>query len=453
MSAAILLSGMLLLGTWVIKRIETGVVENAAVSSALYMQSLLEPLTQELASGPGISQQTARSIDALLADTAAGRRIVAVNLWRPDGTIVYSTDKSLTGQSAPLSLELAGALKDKVQTEYQDNDGDVSAFKDRFKSPLFEIYSPMHELGSNKVIAVAEFYEGAEKLKHDLARANWDTWIIAGGLTFVMFSLMYGMVQKAGGLIDRQQDALQQRVTEQLQFAAESDALRQQVQRASHMATELNEQFLRRVGSDLHDGPAQHLALALLKMDELEPRAAGQEATGAAAAKAALGIIRQATADAMREIRNISTGLALPELQKISPSDALLIAAKAHERATGTTVKIDFQPLPPRLPLPVTICLFRFAQEGLNNAYRHAGGKGQTLSAAYNGATLKVEVADGGPGFEAEDVQDRTDRLGLSGLRYRIESIGGALDIQSGPGRGTRLGVRFENPAARAARV
>jgi signal transduction histidine kinase len=188
-------------------------------------------------------------------------------------------------------------------------------------------------------------------------------------------------------------------------------------------------------------------------MDDLAPRNGVTDRPEDHASAQALGVIRQATADAMREIRNISSGLALPELQKISPSEALLIAAKAHERATGTPVRIDFQPLPPRLPLPITICLFRFAQEGLNNAFRHGGGKGQALSAVYDGATLSVEVADGGPGFAVENLKARTERLGLTGLRYRVESLGGALDIQSNPGYGTRLGVRFENPGARSARA
>ncbi len=444
---------MLILGVWVSSRIQQGVVENAAVSSALYMDSLLEPLTQELASGPAISAAASERIDRLLAGTAAGRRIVAVNIWRPDGTIAYSTDKSLTGQSAPISAELAGALMGTVQTEYQDNHGDVSAFEAKFNMPLFEIYSPMHALGTDRVIAVAEFYEGAGQLQRDLARAKWDTWIIVGGLTFTMFSLLYGMVAKASGLIDQQRMALEQRVAEQVRLTAESDSLRQQVQHSSRRAAELNEQFLRRISSDLHDGPAQHLALALLKMDDLRPRNGASERPEDQAAAQALSVIRQATADAMREIRNISSGLALPELQKISPSEALLIAAKAHERATGTPVRIDFQPLPPRLPLPITICLFRFAQEGLNNAFRHAGGKGQSLSAVYDGATLSVEVADGGPGFAVEKLKARTERLGLTGLRYRVESLGGALDIQSNPGHGTRLGVRFENPGARSARA
>ena len=96
----------------------------------------------------------------------------------------------------------------------------------------------------------------------------------------------------------------------------------------------------------------------------------------------------------------MAAGLTLPELSGVSPSDALCLAVRNHERRTATTVSCEVEGLPHDVPAPIKSCLYRFAQEALNNAYRHAGGHGQTVRGRYRGNTIEVEVADAGPGFE-----------------------------------------------------
>jgi signal transduction histidine kinase len=73
------------------------------------------------------------------------------------------------------------------------------------------------------------------------------------------------------------------------------------------------------------------------------------------------------------------------------------------------------------------------------NAFRHAGAKEQCVSAWADHATVSVEVSDRGPGMSTDAAPKDRARLGLAGLRSRIESIGGSLTISSCPARGTRL--------------
>jgi len=87
----------------------------------------------------------------------------------------------------------------------------------------------------------------------------------------------------------------------------------------------------------------------------------------------------------------------------------------------------------------VKISIFRFVQEGLNNAYRHGQGIGQAVKCNFDGRQLKLTVSDAGPGFEQENSKAYDGRLGLVGLRERIESLGATLQIQSAPGQGTQL--------------
>jgi signal transduction histidine kinase len=95
--------------------------------------------------------------------------------------------------------------------------------------------------------------------------------------------------------------------------------------------------------------------------------------------------------------------------------------------------------LPIHVPHFVKISLCRFIQEGLNNAFRHAAGKGQRVSAHLQGDLIVVEVADEGPGMSVQNEESDRVRLGLIGLWDRIESLGGSLQVKSRPGAGTRL--------------
>lgn len=74
------------------------------------------------------------------------------------------------------------------------------------------------------------------------------------------------------------------------------------------------------------------------------------------------------------------------------------------------------------------------------NSYKHARGADQTVN-AFVDEHLVLEIADNGPGFDNSDL--RSDGLGLSGMRSRIEALGGTLSVLSGCGKGTKLTATF----------
>jgi signal transduction histidine kinase len=212
---------------------------------------------------------------------------------------------------------------------------------------------------------------------------------------------------------------------------------------------EINELFLRRVSAELHDAPAQLIGFALLRLDTLCPLACqhslnnrrGNEQQQVGATND-LETIRNALAEALNEIRNISAGLAPPELADLSLVQALEMAAIRHAGRTGTAVNCDIAHIPHPIDPSLKVCLYRFAQEGLNNAFRHADGHGQSLRARCEGGLLEVMVADDGPVSLVRQPSE-SGGLGLAGLRGRIESLGGVFEFQPRPRRGTRLTVRF----------
>jgi signal transduction histidine kinase len=215
--------------------------------------------------------------------------------------------------------------------------------------------------------------------------------------------------------------------------------LRRQIDDSQRRLVEIHDLVLRRVGVELHDGPAQLISFALLRLDDLKPP---KETPSRHMPTSDLERIRGALLEALAEIRCMAAGLTLPELSRVPPADVLRLAVRSHERRTATSVVCEMEGLPAQLPAAIKSCLYRFAQEGLNNAYRHAGGSGQAVRARCRRGTIEVEVADAGPGFEPAS-KIGGGRLGLLGMRERVTSLGGTLEIESRPGVGTRLTTRF----------
>ena len=89
--------------------------------------------------------------------------------------------------------------------------------------------------------------------------------------------------------------------------------------------------------------------------------------------------------------------------------------------------------------------LFRVAQEALNNVARHARATRVKVGISKISGAIRLEVADNGKSFPVKKVlQAKTKRLGLVGMRERVEMVGGSLTIESTPSKGTT--VRAEIP-------
>ncbi len=437
MGSGVLLVGMLVIGFWVTRQIEAGVTRNTAIATALYMESFLAPLSQDLARSDTLSIGASRAIDEILMTTTFGERVASLKIWKPGGLVVYSSDRSIVGRRFEPTENLRAAWRGHVAAEFDELHDEEDVSERALGLPLLEIYSPIREAWSGRVIAVAEFYEVATELEDNLFHARLDSWLIVAMVCLSMFGMMFGIVARGSRTIEVQRVAQEQRVEDLWRLNDQNKALRERVLRASNRATELNERYLRRIGAELHDGPAQLLALASLRLDALRPSAGSEH--GAAEE---LEVVKTSLDDAMRDIRDISQGLSLPVLEGLTLSETLTSAVESHRRRTGSAVDLVMGGDCPDLPQSMKICVYRFVQEGLSNAFRHGGGAGQKVECRLEGSALHVEVSDTGPGFSPEAVPGgpATDGgLGLAGLQDRVESLGARFEIHAAPGQGTRL--------------
>jgi signal transduction histidine kinase len=435
MSSVVLLGGMIAIGAWVSEKIETSVTYNTAVNTAFYIDSFVGPHAQELATQDRLSQDRQVLLNELLNNTTIGSRIASFKIWKPGGLIAYSSRKENIGKVFPETENLKNAWAGSVSAEFDTLEDEEDAGEHADGVPYLEMYSPIREKFTGRVIAVAEFYEEANLFQDVLFRAKLESWLLVTLVTMVMLSLLFVIVRRGSRTIENQELVLKKRILEL------SD-LRNRLKNASKRSTELNERFLRRVGSDLHDGPAQLLGLAMLRLDTIRqlimavpqiPKAEYED----------LDIIQNALTDALAEIRDISAGLVLPELDGMNLSEILTKAVSTHENRTHTSASLDLGTLPACIGKSIQICLYRLVQEGLNNAVRHAPGAACSVSARSSDSTLEVEISDTGSGFDHKTIATSSSGLGLPGLRERIESVGGQFEIRSNEGQGTQLVARF----------
>ena len=428
------LLGMAVIGSLVSTSIKTGVVRNSAISSAVYMESFIAPMSQELAGSERLPPETVARMDALLRQPPLSERVVSVKIWRPNGLLAFSSDADMIGQTFSPSEELLEAWRGELNASFDELE-DAESLRERQSGvPLLEVYNPIHSILTGQIIAVAEFYLDATELEADLRAAHARTWAVVALVTGMTFLALFGIVRSGSRTIEDQTRRLTAQLSELARISAQNEALRTRVESASQRVSETNERYMRRVSAELHDGPAQALALASLRLDALMRRA------GVAPGDPEARMLRDCLGEALRDVRDLCSGLTLPELDGLSVSDTLELAIRAHERRTGVAVERAFRTDPPMVepaPHASLICMYRVVQEGLMNAFRHAPGARVRVAAGMEAGRAVIEVRDDGPGFGPG--ARANGGLGLPGLRERVESIGGIFAVESSPAGGTRL--------------
>jgi signal transduction histidine kinase len=438
-SLAVLLAGGVVIGWWVGDQLERGIIDRTASITGLYVQSFLAPELEALGENEWLSDTEKANLDALLTDTTFGERVVALKVWRPDGVIVYSPDRTLIGERFELSEGLQMALTGTVVAEMSELDADENVSEQaRGFDRLLEMYLPVRERGGEQIIGVAEFYQLPADIEQQVADARLQSWVVVGGAVTLAFLLLYGIVRQGGETIDRQRLALEGQVTELSTLLAQNEQLRQRVRVAAERTTTLSERALRRISSDLHDGPAQLMALAMLRLDQLR----SSDAVTDAKAEAEIAQLQQTLDEALADMRGIAAGLRLPELTTLSAADICRRAVDDHTRRTGIEVQLDVNGDAVDASLSTKIALFRALQELLSNSTRHGEGRDVSVSLVADSDRVALTVSDAGPGFGGARVGEE-GRLGLAGLREQAELLGGSFEIGERPGGGARVAVTW----------
>ncbi len=429
LSLLILVVGAYIIGSYVSGEIKERVISRTSAITALYVESFLSPHLQELNASHQISPDHFARLDELLTGSSLGQKIVAFKIWHTDGQVVYANESSLVGRTFPIGGGLSEALSGQIHTAMSDLKDAENLYERERWGRLLETYAPVHEHNSGRVIAVSEFYQDPSEMEAEVASSQRKGWFIVGGSTTVMYLLLVGMVAGASNTIRRQHRRLED-------LARRNAGLAERVRRAASRKTETDERLLKRVAQDLHDGPAQDISLALLRLEHSFERGPAKPAELRDSE-----LTRTALNGALRQIRQICAGLRLPDLEELSIDQAVERAVAEHVEKTGSNVQLMIGTGLPPGDLPRRIAMYRVTQEALNNAYLHGGSAFEEVKVVVDGGDFCLEVRDHGVGIAAADDtrHEHRSHLGIRGMRERVEMLGGTLTVSRHPESGTLL--------------
>lgn len=202
------------------------------------------------------------------------------------------------------------------------------------------------------------------------------------------------------------------------------------------------EEERQRIARELHDDTAQRLAglMLLLKVaSQIEDRGERERR---------IEQVREEIAETAEAVRRIARGLRPPVLDEVGLPAALDLLVRSLRRAHSLDIELSAERTGIRLDPDAELALYRIIQEALSNAVRHAGASRIVVTLRADDREMRAEVEDDGRGFAIDrDYGDEFQGLGLVGMRERARNAGGALEINSAPGTGTR--VRVEIPVKR----
>jgi signal transduction histidine kinase len=189
------------------------------------------------------------------------------------------------------------------------------------------------------------------------------------------------------------------------------------------------EQERRSIARELHDEVAQSLSALLLDVG----RAASLAEIGAVRVR--LGSIAASAERIVEEVRRIALSLRPSMLDDLGLVPALEWQAREVGQRTGLVVEVSAEESAGQLPEAQRTCIYRVAQESLQNSVRHAGASKVRIGLSKSEAAVSLEVEDNGKGFAVS----RMRGLGLLGMEERVSQLGGHLRVLSETGHGTRV--------------
>ena len=201
------------------------------------------------------------------------------------------------------------------------------------------------------------------------------------------------------------------------------------------------EEERRRIARELHDDVVQRLALVSIGLDTFKGELPAGMEKESQSANSLLVDLQEIVID----LQEISRQLHSSTLEHLGLEAALKNLCLSIARQHHTAVQFQSVDLK-ELPAEVTLCLFRVAQEALNNAVRHSKAKRIEVSLQRVEGILSMKIIDEGEGFDPAAL---SSGLGLMSMQERVRFLGGRVSVESQPGIGTQ--VHAELPLRRSA--
>ncbi|MBN1218581.1 MAG: sensor histidine kinase [Anaerolineae bacterium] len=192
------------------------------------------------------------------------------------------------------------------------------------------------------------------------------------------------------------------------------------------------------LSNQLHDGPAQSLTNLILQAEICERLFDSDPAR----ARGELVELKHAVNDTFQKVRSFIFDLRPMMLDDLGLTPTLKKSIEDYEKKTGLACNLTISGKDQRLPSHTEVTIFRVFQQSLNNVRDHAQATHVQMTLDVGNDKVKAAIEDDGAGFdvaEAMAASKQRKTIGLGTMQERVELLGGELQIDSTPGRGTRV--------------
>ncbi len=204
-----------------------------------------------------------------------------------------------------------------------------------------------------------------------------------------------------------------------------------------HRTIDAQEAERKRIASEIHDSIMQSLVGTIYKLKALE-RGAQQNSTNGLIKE--IRHLEEELSRNVEELRALLLGLTPPALEELGLIAALREYVSVFNAKTGIKVDLNLPENVPNISKTAKINVYRIIQEALNNVEKHSKAAKVSLSIENpNGGDLKITISDDGAGFKPMSREEKLRSLGIATMRERAELLGGTLQIESEPGKGTKV--------------
>jgi signal transduction histidine kinase len=213
----------------------------------------------------------------------------------------------------------------------------------------------------------------------------------------------------------------------------ESVQARADLQQLSAKLVRAQEDERRSLARELHDEIGQALSGILMEAGNAET---ARDPLDLRDRLRAISAIAERT---LNQVRDLALLLRPSMLDDFGLLPALNWQAREVSKRTGLNIAVDADAACDDLPDEHRTCIYRAAQEAMNNAARHAQARSVRVIVRRESGKVRFSVQDDGCGFDAR----YTRGLGLLGMEERVRRLGGALIIESQPGRGATISAEL----------
>jgi signal transduction histidine kinase len=264
-----------------------------------------------------------------------------------------------------------------------------------------------------------------EQLSASAENLRWSL-VITFGITLLGGTLLaLGTI----ALTRRLEREVERRLKETLEARADLQALSARLVRAQ-------EEERRTLARELHDEVGQSLSAIMMEAGNAEA------APNPGEIRRRVSSIASIAEKTLNIVRDLALLLRPSMLDDFGLVPALNWHAREMSKRTGLNVRVTADPSSGDLPDEHRTCIYRLVQEALNNAARHASARNLQVTVKNENDRVTFSVQDDGSGFDKTSVRG----LGLLGMEERVGRLGGKLQIDSRPGRGTTISAELPLP-------